>query len=134
MPGADPFPQHRDRAAVVVRGDLVALGQAFPGDGARMAERDRWHRPDPVEFGILGGNHAYGDARREPRCLRRRGQYHQRMCLDLQARCGRGRRHLGRDLLDPFERLGDDQLPLPGADRADIGGGDRRPRAAPGPA
>src|SRR6516165_7784791 len=48
---------------------------------------------------------------------------------------GRGgaSRHLGRGLLDPFEGFGDDQLALPGANGPDAGGGDGRPRAAPGP-
>ena len=117
----------------MVRGDLVALGgPGFPDCRARMPERDRRHRPDPIELLILGGDDAHGDAWRERGRLRRRGQHHKRMRLDLKTRCGRGRRHLRRDLLDPFEGLGDDQLALPGADRADVGGGDRRPRAAPG--
>ena len=98
-----------------------------------MPERDRGHRPDPVEFWILRGDDAHGDAFGEHRRLQRRGQYHERMRLDLEARPGRGRRHLGRDLLDPFEGLGNDQFALPGADRADVRGGDRRPRAAPRP-
>src|SRR6266849_6794093 len=55
------------------------------------------------------------------------------MRLDLKARCGRGRRHVGRDLLDPFERLGNDHFALAGPDRADVFRGDERPRAAPGP-
>jgi hypothetical protein len=49
LSGPQPFPQHLDRAAVVIRGDLVALGRAgFPRRGARVPERDRGHRPDPV--------------------------------------------------------------------------------------
>ena len=133
MPGPQPFPQHLDRAAVVVRGDLVPLDRAgFPGRGARMPERHRGHRPDPVQFGIFGRDHAHRDAGRERRCaVRRRGQHHQRVRLHLQARLGRGRRHLGRGLLDPLEGLGDDQLALPGADGADVGGGDARPGAGP---
>ena len=51
----------------------------------------------------------------------------------LGGACFPGRGHLGRDLLDPLERLRDDQLTLARPDRADVGGGDRRPRAAPGP-
>jgi len=53
--------------------------------------------------------------------------------LHLQARLGRGRRHVRRGLLDPLEGFGDDQLALPGTDGADVGGGDPRPRVAPGP-
>jgi hypothetical protein len=72
MPGPKPFAQHRDRAAVVVRGDLVALGRAgLSGRRARMPERDGGHRPDPVKLLILGRDDAHGDARREHRRLPR---------------------------------------------------------------
>ena len=98
-----------------------------------MPERDRGHCPDPVEFGILGSDHAHGDVGRPRRLLRRHGQHHQRVRVDVQARLGGGRRHLGRGLLDPLEGLGDDQLALPGADGTDVGDSDARPRAAPGP-
>src|SRR4029077_1241411 len=137
MPGPQPFPQHLDRAAVVVRGDLVPLDRAgFPGRGARMPERHRGYRPDPVQLGILPRDRAHRDAGRKRRCRRYRrcrGQHHQRVRLHLQARFRRGHRHLRRGLLDPLEGFRDDQLPLPGADDADVGGGDLRLTAWPGP-
>src|SRR3984957_4281222 len=61
------------------------------------------------------------------------GEHHERMRLHFKARSGGGGRHLGRDLLDPFEGFRNDQLALTGADRTDGGRGDRRPGASPAP-
>jgi len=128
VPRSQPLAQHGDGAAVVIRGDLVPLGRArLACARPRIAERHGGDGPDPVEFGVLGRDDPYRDPRRQWRHVRGPGEHHERMRPDLQGRLGGGRRHLRRGLLDPLEGLGDDQLTLPGANRADVRGGYRRP-------
>ena len=134
MPGPQPLAQHRDRAAVVVRGDLVPLSHAGLADGrARMAERHGRNGPDPVELSVFGRDDPHCDSRRQRRHRHQLGMHHERMPVNLEARLFGGGRHLRRGLLYPLEGLRDDQLTLPGADRADVGHGDRRPRTLPRP-
>ena len=134
MTGPEPFPQHLDRAAIVVRCDLVSLGRAaFPAAVPGCPNATVGTAQIRSSSGSSGATTRTVTSAGRGARLRRRGQHHQRVRVDVQARLGGGRRHLGRGLLDPFEGLGDDQLALPGADGTDVGDSDPRPRAAPGP-
>jgi len=82
-----------------------------------------------MKVGILGGDNADADPGGHRRRRDRVSEYQQRVRLHLEAAVSGGHRHVRRGLLDPLERLRDDQLPLPRPYPADGDSGDGSPRA-----
>ena len=127
--GPQPVAQHLDGPRVVARGDLVPLGDArprrSPSPGART--RPPGTAQARTKFRVVGATRRDGDARRHGRSRGASAEHEQRVRVHPEAR-RRGRRgHLRRRLLDPLERLGDQQFPLPGPHRTHVGGRDRQP-------
>ena len=118
----------------MISSDLVPVdrpGQPHCCPG--VPEGDGRHGPDPVQVRVTGADEAHGDVRLGRRRRGQRAEHHERVRAGGQAsvRCRSG--HRGCGLVDPLERLGDQQFPLPGPDSADVIGRDPLGGAPAGP-
>ncbi len=128
----DPLPQARPVGGARGR-EGVPLGRAgLANRGPAVLERDGRDRHDRLEVGLVGSDPADRDPRRH-RHLERTVEHEQRQLLDMEPGAARRRAHRGRRLDDPLERHGDAERSLPGHDRGDILGHDRRLEAQPRP-